>query len=168
MNSFDNTHVLLALLISNIVGLLILFCCFRYQRIGRLLLFLLFIWAGYTNWRTVSTTPHVYVDYADYAFLPLYKTFINGWFHQHILLLVGFIATAQVFIGISMLLKGIIYRLGTIGGLLFLIGIIPLGIGSGFPFPIIVSIAFYLLFKQPRVDYLWKRETNTLKKTQLS
>jgi hypothetical protein len=56
-----------------------------------------------------------------------------------------------------MWLREWIFKLGTMGGIIFLLGILPLGVGAGFPFPIIAAIAFYLLLKNPSIDYLWKR-----------
>jgi hypothetical protein len=157
MNGWDNSTYVLALVISNMAALLILFCCWKYPRVGRFLFFLLFNWASYTNWSTALHTPQFYLDYADLAFLPSYTTFIKGWFSQHILLMVGCIATGQLLIAISMWLKGWIFTLGTIGGIIFLLGILPLGVGAGFPFPVIAAIAFYLLLTNPSIDYLWKR-----------
>lgn len=138
------------------VGLIILLSCWKNQRLGRLLMLALFIWAGITNWYMAIDSPEVYVNYAHYAFLPVYRTFIAGWFSQHVVWVVGPIATLQVLIGVSMALKGPIYRLGTLGGMIFLVAIIPLGVSSGFPFPIVTAIAFLLLFLAAPVDYLWK------------
>lgn len=166
MNELNNPDVFVPLIISNIVALIILFSCLKYQRLGRLLMLLLFVWAGCTNWYWATNEPHVYVDYANYAFLPFYKSFIKGWFSDHVLWMVGPIAVAQLLIGISMLFKGWIFKLGVIGGMIFLIAIIPLGIGSGFPFPIITAFAFYLLYRQPFVNYLWK--PTILNKAELS
>lgn len=157
MNGWNDPEMLLPLFISNIVALLLLISCWKYQRLGRLLMFLLFIWAGCTNWSFAIKSPHIYLDYANYAFLPFYRNFIKGWFSQHIVLMVGLIATCQLLIACSMVLKGWIFKLGTVGGMLFLVGIIPLGVGSGFPFPIIAAFAFYLLFRSGSTDYLWKK-----------
>jgi hypothetical protein len=162
MNGWENSTYVLALVISNVAALLILFCCWKNPRAGRFLFFLLFSWAGYTNWKTALHTPQFYLDYADLAFLPFYTTFIKGWFSRHILLLVGAIASGQLLIAVSMWLRGWIFKLGTIGGIIFLLAILPLGVGAGFPFPIIAALAFYLLLKHPSIDYLWKRNVTTV------
>ncbi len=144
----NNTDILLPLIISNIAGMIILFCCWKYPRTGRLLMFLLFMWAGITNWYTATNSPQVYLDYAKYTVLPLYRDFIGGWFSRQILFMVGLIATAQLLIGISMFFKGIFFKVGAIGGMVFFAAILPLGVGSGFPFPILGIVAFYLLYKK--------------------
>ena len=158
MNAADLSRFMVPLIVSNITGLLLLFSCLKAPKIGRLLMFILFIWAGITNWRTAINTPEVYLDYANYAFVPLYRAFIIGWFSHHITVMVGSIATCQLIIGLSMLFKGVVFKSGAIGGMIFLVSIIPLGISSGFPFPIIGTLAFYFLYKDPVVDYLWNKK----------
>jgi hypothetical protein len=155
MDTSDFTRFIIPLIISNVIGLLLLVTCWKSPRIGRLLMFILFIWAGITNWRTATNSPEDYLDYGNYTFIPLYREFINGWFSHHIVLMVGFIATCQLIIGLSMLSRGFVFKLGAIGGMIFLVCIIPLGISSGFPFPIIGTLAFYFLFRKPSVAYLW-------------
>lgn len=155
MNGFDNPTYVLALVISNIVAIVILLSCWKNPRVGRILLFILFGWAGIFNWDMALSQPSGYINYADPAVLPFYKTFIRGWFSQHVLLIVGIIATGQLAIAVSMWLRGWLFKLGAIGGMLFLIGILPLGVGSGFPFPILAAFAFYLLYRTPHINYLW-------------
>ena len=98
--------------------------------------------------------PHDYLSYADLTFLPLYKTFILGWFSEHIRLSVGVIATAQAFIAIALLMKGWIYKAGLIGAILFLIAIIPLGVGYAFPCTLLLAIGLVMLRKQD--TWLWQ------------
>lgn len=161
MNGWNNPHFLIALLASNVVALVILFFAWKNQRVARLLLFALFAWAGCFNWYTAAHSPADYLNYADLAFLSFYRSFIRGWFSHNVLWMVGFIATGQLLIAASMWLKGRLFKLGAIGGIIFLVAIIPLGVGSGFPFPIITALAFYLLYKNPSVDYLWKPKGST-------
>jgi len=155
MKGLDNQLYLIALLVSNATGLLLLFCSWKYQRLAKFFFFLLFAWAGWINWYMALHQPYAYLDYARLTFLPFYKSFIMGWFHNHIILMVGAIATCQLLIATSMWLKGWIFQLGIMGGILFSVGIVPLGVGSGFPFPVIIAIAMYLLRKKNAVDYLW-------------
>ena len=69
--------------------------------------------------------------------------------------MVGFIATCQALIAVSMLLKGWMLKTGVIGAIIFLLGIAPLGVGSAFPFSITASLALYLILKDGTNDYLW-------------
>jgi hypothetical protein len=156
MNGWDNPEYVWALVVSNIIALIILYFAWKGPRIARVLLFLVFAWAAYTNWNMAMHSPQEYVNFADLAFLGFYKNFIRGWFSQHGAWLIAGIAIGQLLIALSMLWKGWLYRLGAIGGIIFLVGITPLGVGSGFPFPIITAIAFFLLLKQKNVDLPWK------------
>jgi hypothetical protein len=159
MNGVNDPAIFWPLVTANIVALVILGCCWKFPRAGRLLMFALFVWAGCTNWYYATQSPNVYLDYANYTFLPFYRNFIQGWFSKNILATVGFIATCEFLISAAMLMKGAVLRLGIIGGMIFFLGILPLGAGSGFPFPVIGIISFYLLYKSNANDYLWKRSS---------
>jgi hypothetical protein len=76
---------------------------------------------------------HFYLEYADLTWSSWYRSFIKGWFADHIQLAVGLIATCQGLIAISMLLKGWLYKIGSVGAIIFLLSILPFGVGSGFP-----------------------------------
>jgi hypothetical protein len=155
MKGLENQTYLLLYIISNVVALLILWSAWKHQRIARLLFFLLFIWASWTNWKTALNNPQFYIEYADLSFLNIYRQFIRGWFSEHVTEMVGFIATCQALIAVSMLLKGWMLKTGAIGAIIFLLGIAPLGVGSAFPFSITASLALYLILKDRTNDYLW-------------
>lgn len=155
MKGLENQTYLLLYIISNVVALLILWSAWKRQRIARLLFFLLFIWASWTNWKTALNNPQFYTEYADLSFLNIYRQFIRGWFSEHVTEMVGFIATCQALIAVSMLLKGWMLKTGAIGAIIFLLGIAPLGVGSAFPFSITTSLALYLILKDRTNDYLW-------------
>jgi hypothetical protein len=146
----------MAVIISNLVALAMIWLSWKRPSISRLLFFLLFTWAGFTNMHTAIYTPEKYLEYADYAILPFYKDFILGFFSQHITQLVLCIAICQLLIGISMLLKGTIFKLGCWGGILFLAAILPLGFGSGSPAPFSWSVALFILYKKNIYTSLWK------------
>jgi hypothetical protein len=147
MSALENKIYLIAYIISNLFAITLLFLSFKHVKLSRILFFLLFGWASWANWTTAINSPNDYLDYADFTFLPLYKNFILGWFSKHTLALVGFIATAQALIAFSLLLKGWVYKLGVIGGIAFLVTIIPLGVGSAFPCTIVLAIALAILYK---------------------
>lgn len=155
MKGLDNSTHLLLYCISNAVALLLLWTAWKQPRLSRLLFFLLFAWASWTNWTTALRNPQFYIEYADLSFLTVYKQFILGWFSDHVTESVGFIATCQAAIAISMLLKGWILKAGTIGAIIFLLAIAPLGVGSAFPFSLIASAALYFIIRNPANDYLW-------------
>ncbi len=156
MKGLENQAYLSGLIIINIIAVFFLFLSIKWPRAGRAAFFLLFAWASCMNWIYSQNDPASYQDYADLAFLQSYKQFIIGWFSYNTRWVVGSIATCQALIAISMLLKGWIYRLGCIGGMIFLLAIAPLGVGSGFPCTIIFSIALFILFRKGEL-YWWKR-----------
>lgn len=141
---------------SSIVALLLLFFAWKFPRLCRALFFLLFAWASYTNFNAAIRTPHFYLSYQDTTFLNGYRVFINGWFSQHVTAVVCMIAACQAGIGISMLMKDTIFKMGLIGGFIFLIAIAPLGIGAAFPCTLIMAASLWLLSRNSN-RYLWLR-----------
>jgi hypothetical protein len=161
MNGLENKTYVILLVISNLVAILQLIAAIKWPRISRLSFFLLFAWASWINWTKSQYTPQFYLDYADLAWSGWYRNFINGWFAGHIQLAVGVIATCQALIAFSMLMKGWIYKIGGISAIIFLISILPLGVGSGFPCTAIMAVAIYILLKKNSNKFIW--ESNKMK-----
>ncbi|MES1213936.1 MAG: hypothetical protein ABUT20_00345 [Bacteroidota bacterium] len=158
MKGFENEIYRYLLLLSNLLALIMLFVSFKWPRAGRLLFFFLFAWACWMNWTTALEKPHVYLEYGTLTWSSLYRDIINGWFSRHILLSVGFIATCQGIIAISMLLQGWIFKAGITCGIIFLVAIIPFGIGSGFPATLILAIGMIILMR--KADHvIWRAST---------
>ena len=147
-------------IISNAVAILLLLAAWRVPKIARMLFPLLFAWASYTNYNYAIHHPNAYLEYADLSFVSAYKQFILGWFSQHIVVMVGFIATCQALIAISMLLKGWIFKTGCIGAMIFLLAIAPLGVGAAFPCTVIMTVALFILLKKYNHNFIWKRNRN--------
>lgn len=154
LKGLENQAYLLPYIISNVVALILVYCAGQWPRVCRLLFLLLFAWASWTNWSTAVHTPEVYLDYANLTFLDLYRETIHGWFSEHILLAVGFIATSQALIAVSMALKGWIFKVGAMGAILFLVAIAPLGVGAAFPATLIMALAMGVLMSKSHA-YLW-------------
>jgi hypothetical protein len=152
----DQTYLLL-LMISNVIAILQLIAAVKWPRIARLSFFVLFVWASWTNWTTSQQTPQFYLDYAGLALIQWYSDFIRGWFAEHIQLVVGFIAICQALIAVSMLLKGWIFKIGSIGAIIFLISILPFGVGSGFPCTGTMAVAILILLKRHSSNLIWER-----------
>jgi len=154
MKGLENQSYLFMLLAFNVLAIIFLVTAIKWPRIGRLLFFALFAWASWMNWTTSQRSPNEYLRYADLNFSQWYSDFINGWFSKHIPAVVGFIATCQGLIAISMVWKGPLYKIGCTGGVIFLLAIAPLGVGSGFPCTITFAIALIILFRKGN-NYLW-------------
>jgi hypothetical protein len=157
MKGLENQTYLLMLVIANAVAILQLIAAIKWPRIARFSFFLLFAWASWINWRTSQYTPHFYLEYADLTWSGWYRDFILCWFARNIPLAVGIIASCQGLIAISMLLKGWIFKLGSIGAIVFLISIIPFGVGSGFPCTFIMATAVLILLRNNNNQFLWQK-----------
>lgn len=141
--------------ISNIVAVLMLWATWRKPAFGRVLFFLLFAWAFWTNTQTALRTPAMYTGFAQFAFFEWYRQFINGYFATHTAPIVLAIATGQALIALAMLAEGPFFRMGAAGGILFLLAISPLGIGSAFPSTLILAAGLVLLYQQGSSAWLW-------------
>jgi hypothetical protein len=157
MKGFEHSIYYLLLVISNVIAIFLLVSAYKWPRVSRLSFFILFAWACQANWSLSISAPVVYLDYADFTWSKTYAYFINGWFANHIGLSVGIIATCQGLIAISLLLKGVVYKIGSIGAIVFLIAIVPFGLGSGFPCTIIMSIALGVLLKNRGLNFIWRK-----------
>jgi len=163
MKGFENSTYLALFIISNVIALCLLVTALEAPKTARLLFSVLFAWAGYTNWNYAMQSPQVYLEYANLAFINLYKEFINGWFSKHIAACIGVIAVCQLLISISLLLKGVVFKIGIIGAIFFLLAIAPLGVGSAFPCTLIMATGLYVLLKRCEHDFIWKhRKPQTL------
>jgi hypothetical protein len=138
-------------MISQALSLIILFLAIRKPVWTRHLFAAGFIAAGIFNWITAVRTPGAYMTYADTA-IGLYRHFIEGWFSEHIGIVIPLIASGQIIIGIFMFAGKRFLALGCLGIILFLLAIAPLGVGSAFPFSITVSVAAYLVYRDWKIS----------------
>jgi len=136
------------LIISNLIAICAVVCCWKWKPFGRGFYFVLFLGASIANGYTSIFKPQGYLSFAKITFSQVYKNFITGFFSEHITLIVLSIAICQFLIALSMLFKGNVLKLGAGGGIIFLISIAPLGIGSAFPFTLILALGLYLLIKK--------------------
>ena len=135
------------LLISNVIALAILVLAWLRPAIARLVIGLLFSGAGLFNTYTALVNPEAYLNYADLAWWPLYRNFINGLFATNIAGFILAIALGQLLIGLGFLTGwGNLFRIAVAGAVLFFLGILPLGVGSAFPFPLILIAAVVLVY----------------------
>jgi len=156
MNLFENPQYLLAYVLFNLLALFIMWASYTRPRLSRLMFFIMFAAASIVNWTMAMKHPTDYLSYADLTFFPFYKDFILGWFSQHITQSIQVIAACQALIALGMLLKGVIYRIACFGAILFLMSIVPFGIGSAFPCTLLLAIGVgALLTTDVKTDYLW-------------
>jgi hypothetical protein len=106
---------------------------------------IIFILAGIFNTYLAISNPQKYVEYGQGA-VGLYQKFIYGIFSSYTSLIVLFIASGQIMVGIFLLMKRTLFLLGILGGIIFLVAISPLGMGSAFPSTLLMSISLVLLY----------------------
>ena len=154
MKGFENPDYLVMYIVSNFVGLFILWMAWKSPKVARFIFFLLFTWASYINYTMAHNSPMEYLNYSSLS-VKWYSDFINGWFAQNVTLMVSLIAVGQGLIALGMILKGWWVKLACTGTIIFLLAIAPLGVGAAFPFSIIVSLAAFFILKRDDLDYIW-------------
>ncbi|MGC4038597.1 MAG: hypothetical protein QM764_21720 [Chitinophagaceae bacterium] len=156
MKGFEDEVYRYLWLLSNVTAIFLLFITIKWPRIGRVLFFLLFAWASWMNWTTAIEKPSIYLDYGRLTWSSVYRNFIYGWFSMHITEVVKTIATGQVLIATGILLNGWIMKISVIAAIVFLLAIVPLGIGSGFPTTLIMTIALMALLRKHSSQFIWR------------
>ncbi|MHB2156254.1 hypothetical protein ACX8XN_17910 [Calditrichota bacterium GD2] len=134
-------------IISNVFSLALIFICARWFKAGKILWGVLFVAAGAFNLFTAFTSPQIYVEaYGSSAVLPFYRDFIYGVFSRHTTLFVTLIGFGQIMTAGLLLLSGRTFRFGILGGIVFLLAIAPLGLGSAFPSTLLMAASLALLW----------------------
>jgi hypothetical protein len=131
--------------ITHVVTVILIIVCYKWAKIGKVAWGIIFILAGIFNIFTVVRDPQVYLGYRDNA-MDFYKFFIDGVFSSFTIFIVSLIGTGQILVGIFLLRKGKLFLLGILGGIIFLVAIAPLGIGSAFPSTLLMAISLGLLY----------------------
>lgn len=121
-------------LISNAIGVAILALAFWRPRFVKWIWVAIFLWAATVNTLTATREPWMYLAYGALTPSDTYRGFIEGWFSRHIQQMVVSIAAGQLTIAILLARADGARHLGVLGGVVFLLAIAPLGVGSGFPF----------------------------------
>jgi len=163
------TQIFYARLASNLVALAMLGVSLRWrkrdgsvlsrslhQEIARLLYFLLFLWAGCWNTYLASAHPEEYLTYAPLAYSTAYRSFILGYFASHVTAIVGAIALGQLAIALLVAGRGRAVQLGLLGAIVFLVAIVPLGVGAGFPATVIMAAGAAVLMRVRFPEPLWR------------
>jgi hypothetical protein len=118
---------------------------------GRVVGGLLLLGGGCFNVWLGTTNPSAYASFGTLAVLDFYKAVVAAVFPAYGTPFILAIAAGQLASGAMLLLGGRWLRLGALGGLLFSLGIAPLGIGSAFPAPLFMALAYGLLLRHALV-----------------
>lgn len=131
--------------ITHVITFALIFICTKWPKIGKVAWGIIFILAGIFNIYTGISNPHAYIDYGQHA-VGLYRKFIYGVFSSYTSLIVSLIALGQILVGIFLFMKRTPFLLGILGGIIFLVAISPLGVGSAFPSTLLMAISLVLLY----------------------
>jgi hypothetical protein len=136
--------------IANVFALVTLVAAWRWPDAVRWVGAGVFAWAAAINTWTALTNPQVYVEYATLTPSALYRSFILGWFREHVALMVLPIAAGQLMLAAGFASPHRMHRrLAVAGAVVFLLAIAPLGVGAGFPFSLTFGAALLLAVRTP-------------------
>ncbi len=140
---------LVPFIISNMFSLILIFVCYKWPKAGKIVWGIIFFGAGVFNILTATTEPHIYVEaYGPAAVLPFYRDFIYGVFSRYAALFVTLIACGQLITAVFLFWPNNAFRFGIIGGIIFLLAISPLGLGSAFPSTLLMAVSLMLLWRK--------------------
>ena len=134
--------------VSNGISLTLLAFAFWRPQVTRWGLAAIFAYAAIFNPYIGLTKPEQYQGFASLALLKSYRAFIEGFFRDHATILLCLIGLGQGIIAVSMAIAGRWLWIGVLGCCVFLTAIIPLGVGSAFPFSLIASAAAIVMFRK--------------------
>lgn len=101
----------------------------------------LFAYAAIYNFWISSTRPEEYQGFATLALVAALAEFIRGPFREQAAPTIGAIATGQALIAVGFGVGRSLLPAATLGAVVFLMAIAPLGVGSAYPFSVMVSLA---------------------------
>ena len=133
---------------SNIISAALVVTAVKWPRVTRVLFVIIFLAAGVFNAYTAITEPEAYLMYDDMAVLDVYRNFITGVFSSHAQVIVLAIALGQMSIAALLCGDNRFLKMSVVGGVVFFIAIIPLGVGSAFPSSLLMAIALVLMWRR--------------------
>ena len=142
----NSSDLWIPILITHVLTFLLIFICYKWPKIGKVVWAVIFIAAGLFNIYSVISDPQQYVTtYGQHA-IPLYQKFIFSLFSTNTILFVAMIAAGQILVGLFLFMKKMPLKLGVLGGILFLVAISPLGVGAAFPSTLLMAFSLVLMY----------------------
>ena len=123
---------------------------------SRIFLLLVFLSASVFNSINTFTDPESYLVFGQLSFHNFYSDFIYGSFARNIKIYIFAISAGQMLIAAGLVLRRHYTWIACLGGITFGFAIAPLGIGSAFPSTVFMALAFLILLRNYRHDYIWK------------
>ena len=151
--------------ICNALALLTLVVCLERPLLIRMVYSLFFGLVSALNVYFAFFRPEAFLELAQYTFLPIYRSFILGWFSEHTQVFTLGIATLQLWVALSIWGKGWLFRGGVLAGIALLLLLLPMGLASAFPAPLNLAVGLRLLLGRQSAQYLWPRFSEKYLKT---
>lgn len=144
------------LLLTNATALLLLAMSWYRPNGARYAWAFLFTGASVVNFVISANDPSVYVTgFGPTAAFGFVRSFIEGWFASHALWVVMLIAFTQFLISAGFILGGWARRVAAGVAIAFLLGISLLGLGSGFPSPLIMAAGVAVMTYKLGKKQMW-------------
>lgn len=137
---------------TNLVSIGLILLAIKRPGIARSIFVVVFLAAGAFNIYTALTEPEAYLSYGDLVAFTFYRDFINGFFSRHTREIIVAIALGQLSIGFMLTRTERIRDAGVLGGIVFLVAIAPLGIGSAFPSTLLMAGALVVMWRRLEIQ----------------
>ncbi|MBS3807605.1 MAG: hypothetical protein KGY60_08895 [Bacteroidales bacterium] len=141
---------MLPVILANLVALVLALSSYNFPRFMRFIWGLIFIIAGIVNLINVYNEPGIYVDAYGPPAIDCYQEIIYGAFSGRPAVYVTLIAAGQILTGGLIWSGRFWYYLGLTGGIIFLLAIAPLGVGSAFPATVIMATGLMVMMRKRR------------------
>lgn len=143
--------------IVNLIAIIMTYLTFKKPGYGRFLFGGMFLLAGIFNLYYAFFNPDEFIYYTEFAVFDLYKEFFIGIYSDNSKLILMSIAGAQLVTGFGFWSKGAFVKYASIAGIIFLIGILPMGLGAAFPSTLIMAAGIYKTYTRSFNKNLWDK-----------
>ncbi|MBP7496373.1 MAG: hypothetical protein KA792_01740 [Bacteroidales bacterium] len=139
--------MLIPYIITNLFSIGLIYLAYKHPKACILSFAGIFFIAAIVNIILVFKDSDTYVNgFGPNAYFDFYKSFIYEEFKLRTQLYVLLIAIGQFLISIFLISRlWLIFNMGINGGIIFLLAIAPLGVGSAFPASILMAIAMIMM-----------------------
>ena len=144
----SDPNVLVPIVITNLIALGLFYVGWKWSKAGRIVFGIIFLGASLINGYLLFSQPGIYLSYGENALAQGYKTFIYGLFAEHLRVFLGLIVFGQFLISLGLLFIRKIFLPAILGAILFLLAILPLGIGSAFPSTLIMALSVWIIARK--------------------
>ena len=137
---------LVPFILTNIISIILIIVSIKWIDAGKIIFAVIFLFACGFNVYNVINHPDSYLEFGKTAKLFFYRDFIFGDFRDNIIIYIIIIAVIQLMISFFLFTESFLTNYGFTGGIIFLVLIAPLGLGSAFPSTLLMALALYIIY----------------------